>query len=54
MNIKKKKAASKNKADAKSMCGMLKANGSVAEELLRERRRDKKHEAKKYGRSRRG
>jgi hypothetical protein len=50
----KKKPASKIKTDAKNVCGMLKAHGSVTDELLRERRRDTKHEATKYGRRRRG
>jgi hypothetical protein len=50
----KKKSASQIKADAKDMCSMLKADDSVTKALLRERRRDKKREATKYGRSRRG
>jgi hypothetical protein len=48
----KKKTDSKIKARIRSVRGMLKANGSATDALLRERRRDKKLEAAKYGRSR--
>lgn len=50
----KKKPASQIKDDVKSMCGMLKADDSVTKALLRERDEDKKREATKYGKIRRG
>jgi hypothetical protein len=52
--MRKKESSLKIKADIEGMCGMLKARGSVTKTLLRERRRDKKREAAKYERSRRG
>jgi hypothetical protein len=48
----KRKSVSRVKADIKGVRGMLKADGSATDELLRERKRDNRREAAKYGRSR--